>query len=259
MAPIFAWPVACNDWAVPSARICILLLLLTVSPSVSAQEHAPLTGDRMPDVRGFVSAGYDSTWVSDVGGSLVLMRPSPRASIGASLAVRLPVMMIPELDSVGASVGPGFSFVSRSGLGLTTRVTGGIRTASDDTGKKIALRLGSALAGGYFAPRFSVASELGLVTTFATHITHSEAVRDLFRDRYPEGQSGGTDGPKDGWYALTAHELRAGVLGGVRFTDRFALYGTAGWRFRNQVGGITANPPITALPFFVQVGGELSW
>jgi hypothetical protein len=143
-------------------------------------------------------------------------------------------------------------------LGLLTGVSLGLRTASDDTGSKIGARLISSLGAGYFRNPWSVVLGLESATTFATHVTHSEAVRDLFRDRYLDGQGEG-DGPKDGWYALGSHEFRTQLAGGLRLSEAFAMFVNLGWVFERHLGVVNVNAPISALPFVIGLGGEFRW
>jgi hypothetical protein len=234
--------------------------LCVVRPAV-AQEFAPQLGRTASDHRVFLSTGWDPTFVLDGGVERVLWRPTVASSVALAGALRLPWVLLPEFDSVGAAVGPIFATVTASGVGLRTAVYGSMRTASDATGRKVGLRLTPELTVGYFARNWSAAAVGNMTTTFATHMRHSEAVRDLFRDRYPEGQApgDGADGPHDGWYALTAQQFRAGATGGVRLSDSVGLYALAGYVFTPQVGVIDVNPPVGPLPFHAQLGGVVRW
>jgi hypothetical protein len=242
-------------------RILITLTCLSLVGSARAQELAPQVGAKVPPSRAWLALGYDKTWTQDVGYARVAWQPSSREALALAGGVRIPIFLLPELDSAAVAVGPSFSWVARSGFGFTASIQSSIRTASDTTGKKVGLALRSELRPGYYGERWALALQLTTTTTFATHMSHSEEVRDLFRDRYPEGQepANAIDGPRDGWYGLTSHELRVGATGGARLTRSFALYGLGGWTFRRQLGSIRINPPISALPFFVHAGGELRW
>jgi hypothetical protein len=225
---------------------------------LNAQELAPRLGEQVAERRVFASAGYDSTWVVDLGGAQHLLRPTPRTSLTLCAALRVPVVLVSELDSFGAIVAPRFGFVADNGLGVAASLGQGVRTASDATGDKVALRLNSVVEPGYHARGWSVLLRFAMVTTYAVHLRHSEAVKDLFNDRYPD-ETASSGGPRDGWYGLTGHEVRTGVAGAVGLNRWFALYGVGGWRWRRHLGVVGENPPISALPFFVQLGGEVSY
>lgn len=238
----------------------VIAALCGVRPAV-AQEFAPPLGRIAHDHRVFVSTGWDPTFVLDGCVERVVWRATDSSDLAVAAALRLPWVLVPELDSVGVAVGPVFTSVTASGVGLRTALYGSLRTASDATGNKVGVRLTPSLAVGYYARNWSAAAVSNMTTTFATHMRHSEAVRDLFRDRYPEGQQPGdrADGPHDGWYALTAQQFRAGATGGLELSDSVGLYFVAGYVLTRQVGVIGVNPPIGPLPFYAQLGGAVRW
>jgi hypothetical protein len=60
--------------------------------------------------------------------------------------------------------------------------------------------------GGYYAPRWFAAAELGFDWALSTHVAHNDHYRTLV---YP--------GARDGWYANPGGNARAGGQGGVSF------------------------------------------
>lgn len=60
--------------------------------------------------------------------------------------------------------------------------------------------------------------ELGRQYNIATHIKHSEWVKDTFRDLYPENVDG-INGPKDGWYSATVSRFRLGFVSSTSLND----------------------------------------
>jgi hypothetical protein len=248
--------------AYPSVlAVSSLLAALLVANAAPGQEAPPLVGREAPHSKTWVAVGYDKTWLADLGYARTVWRPAARQAVGLRAGLRLPLVLVPEFDSYGLAAGPEFSFVSVGGFGLASSIYGSMRTASDTTGTKFALRVSSELRPGYYQERWSLALNLSVTTTLSTYVHHSDAVRDLFRDRYPGGMEplDVQAGPKDGFYALTSHELRVGSVGGWRVTRAIAVYGGAGWTLRRQLGSITANPPISALPLLAQIGGQLRW
>jgi hypothetical protein len=242
----------------------ILWLVATVvatSRPAHAQEFAPQLTRVASDSRGFVSTGWDPTFVLDGGAEHTVWRPTRRSALTLGGALRLPLVLIPEFDSFGLAAGPSFTSVTKSGVGVRTALFASLRTASDATGTKVGARLTPELSAGYFARSWSASVVASMTTTFATYMHHSDAVRDLFRDRYPPGQapSNAIDGPKDGLYALTGQQYRLGAAGGLQLSKLVGLYLVAGYVQTPQVEEVGVNPPIGPLPFYMQLGGDLRW
>jgi hypothetical protein len=242
-------------------KVSVLSAMLFIASAARTQEAPPLVGREAPRTEAWLALGYDKTWLADLGYARTIWRPAARQAVALRAGLRLPLVLLPGFDSFGLALGPAFSFVTPSGFGFVSSLNGSMRTAADTTGTKIGLRLSSELRPGYYQRCWALALDLSMTTTLATYMHHSEAVRDLFRDRYPDSMQplDAELGPADGFYALTSHELRVGATGGWRASRAFVAYGLAGWSFRQELGTITANPPISALPFFTQLGGQLRW
>jgi hypothetical protein len=165
--------------------------------------------------------------------------------------------LLPEFGAWQLSLGLTGAWVSRSGLGATAGLHPDLRFARDSTGTKVAFGAALGTRPGYYAKTFSVALDALWSTAIATHMTHSEAVKDTFRDRYPGDASG--DHPQDGWYAFSSHRLRFGAAGGLVVGHAGAIHGSFGFAYTPQVQGIVANPPYAPLPFYVNAGGSYRW
>src|SRR5262249_41515723 len=81
-----------------------------------------------------------------------------------------------------------------------------LRGTEDDLGRMTALGADAALVGGYYAPHWFLASELGFDYALTTHITHSQ----LYRDTVYEDA-------RDGWYINPGGNFRLGGQAGASF------------------------------------------
>jgi hypothetical protein len=193
----------------------------------------------------------------DAGGSRQLVQVGGRVRLAGDGALRLPLVLLPGLDAWQLAFGLTGSGVLQNGLGATIGLHPDVRFADDSSGTKVAIGAALGARPGYYARRWSAALDLLWSTAVATHMSHSEAVKDTFRDRYPDGRAG--DGPEDGWFAFSSHRLRLGVAGGLAAAPWLAFHGSAGFAYTPQVGGILANPPISPMPFYANVGGAYRW
>jgi hypothetical protein len=96
------------------------------------------------------------------------------------------------------------------------------------------------VVGGYYAPRWFVAGELGFDWAMSTYVHHTDAYRSLVYA-----------GARDGWYANPGGNLRAGLQGGVSFgrTDVILRLGEV-----RDTGGA---PPL--LPFYGTLAVDTRW
>jgi hypothetical protein len=96
------------------------------------------------------------------------------------------------------------------------------------------------VVGGYYAPRWFVAGELGFDWAMSTYVHHTDAYRSLVYA-----------GARDGWYANPGGNLRAGLQGGVSFgrTDVILRLGEV-----RDTGGA---PPL--LPFYGTLALDTRW
>ncbi len=115
-----------------------------------------------------------------------------------------------------------------------------LRGASNDAGRFTGFGADLGAVGGYFAPGWFAAAELGLDWTLATRVVHSDAYRRLV-----------FAGARDGWYADTAATLRAGAQLGVSFGRHDLVLRLGGLR---DAGG--AKP---LLPIYATLGFGTRW
>lgn len=96
------------------------------------------------------------------------------------------------------------------------------------------------LTGGYYAPRWFAAGEVGVDLALTTHVTHTDAYR---MNVHPDA--------KDGWYADPGANLRAGVQAGLS-VDRYDFVARAG-----KVMDVDGEAPL--IPFYGTVSVAARW
>ena len=101
--------------------------------------------------------------------------------------------------------------------------------------------------------------DLGWQSTLLTHVRHAEAARATFQDRYPAGTTGGTDGPANGWYRLTAQRFRLGFLGAGRVSERVGWQVSIGSQFVLQRQGVGLSFAHGQVPVYAETGISLGW
>ncbi len=205
--------------------------------------------------------GWDSTWLAETGYARALPVRLGNAGSAAEVRLALPVVLVPGLSGGTAESGLTTLFRHPSHLGASAAVDTGLSWATDSLGDKVAWVGQVSVRPGYYADRFSVAADLTWRTSLATHISHSDAVHDLFDDRYPDGTEPAdtVDGPRSGWYALAANRLRLGLAAATRVGRAASLYAVGGWELTPQAQGIHNLPPIHSLQFTFRLGGGWRW
>gem|GEM_PF-6332516 len=223
-----------------------------------AQPAPPIAGRDSPASRLSLDVGWDPTWLFALGYSHRLARPTAQSSLWLDAGFRAPLTRVPLVEA--ASFVGGFTFVAttRSGWGTAVACHTSVMTADDSTGTKLGFALATSLRPGWYAPRWSVALDLLAKTTIASYMHHSDAVRDLFTDRYPDGRATAS-GPRDGIYALAARRYRLGLAVAWAPSASVGLHAVGGMSHDRQLSGITANPPVGPLPFYVEAGGAYRW
>lgn len=237
--------------------VAALLAALFAPSTAHAQAIAPVVGTDLAARRVWLGVGWDPTLTTDLGGSLEPLAPLTDFRLFADAAFRAPVVLLSGLDDWQLALGATFVFGTGKGLGATLGVHPDVRLANDTTGSKVALGAALGVRPGYYVKNWSVAFDALWSMALATHMAHSNAVKDLFEERYPSGARG--QGPHDGWYAFSSHRVHLGVSAGVAPARAIALHVSAGFAYTPQVAGILANPPIGPMPFFANLGGAYRW
>jgi len=123
---------------------------------------------------------------------------------------------------------------------LAASVAPTVRGTKNDIGRMTDLGADLGVVGGYYAPRWFVAAELGFDWAMTTHVSNS----DLYRSTvYP--------GARDGWYTNPGGNARAGLQGGVSF-GRHDIILRIG-----EVRDTSGQPPL--LPFYGTLAFDTRW
>lgn len=115
-----------------------------------------------------------------------------------------------------------------------------VRGTDNDVARMINVGPDVALLGGYYAPHWFAAAELGLDWALATHVTNSDTYRmDVYADA------------RDGWYGSSATTLRAGIQTGASFGGNDIVL-RAG-----RLQDLAGNPAL--FPFYATLGYDRRW
>ncbi|MCB9588380.1 MAG: hypothetical protein H6718_23430 [Polyangiaceae bacterium] len=201
--------------------------------------------------------GWDPTWLVSLGYSRGLDTPLGVSGTQLDAGLALPLTQIPRANAFKIWLG-GQRFWNTPGFGMATGSHFTLVLANDATGKKLGLGGELSLRPGYYHQRWSLALELAGRLALSTYIAHSDRVRDLYRNRYPDG-SGGAEGPQDGWYWLPAARYHVGVAGGWLASERLEFSGVLGFDYSPQVEGAIDNPSIGGVPFYIRTEGAYRW
>lgn len=239
------------------ALATVLALVFATRPARAEGVPVLVTGE-IPAARVWLTPGWDPTLTLALGYSRTVAPTPAWFALQADAFLRLPLILASNLDAWQLAGGASVACLRSSGWGVVARIHPSLTVAHDVTGTKLGVGVGLAAQPGFYGRRFSVAVDLAWSPTLATRMWHSEAVRDLYRDRHgPGGPAEG--GPRDGWYRTTAQRFRVGLAGGVRFLALWAVHASAGFAYTPQHAGILINPPVGPLPFYADLGAEYRW
>jgi hypothetical protein len=115
-----------------------------------------------------------------------------------------------------------------------------VRGTKNDISRMTDVGADIGLVGGYYAPRWFVAAELGFDWAMTTYVAHSDAYRATVYA-----------GARDGWYAKPGGNIRGGLQGGVSF-GRYDVVLRVG-ELRDTGG----EPPL--LPFYGTLAFDTRW
>jgi hypothetical protein len=147
-----------------------------------------------------------------------------------------------ELDTSDYRVRAGFMLpiVGPDRWKLAGGIAPTLRGTSNELGRMTSIGADFTLAGGYYAPHWFAAGELGFDWALTTYV-HSSA---LYR-------SAAYEQAKDGWYASPGGNLRAGIQGGASF-GRYDLILRVG-----ALRDIAAQPSL--FPFYGTLAFATHW
>jgi hypothetical protein len=182
-------------------RMAFVSLALAAAASASAQELnlATASTDRPSIVS--VRTGMDHALVGEIGYRHVLAWGDHPFFVGGDVAMPWAKADAGEYR-VRATLGVPFGGEHWKVAGwLSPTLRGTENAASDMAAVGVDLRL----TGGYYARRWFLAGEAGIDWVAATHITFSDAYRDMY------------SGARNGWYGNPGGTTYAGLNAGVSF------------------------------------------
>lgn len=254
------WELACCMHAPFFMRPWLWVPLALGLASANAHAQTPMiSGAPPPKHRVGLSLGWDPTWIAGLGyahSGPVLLEQYPTQF---EVALVLPVALLPSFDGARLEGGISTLFTKANKAGLAASAHTGLALADDSLGTHLGWSFAISVKPGYYAPRWSVALDLGYRTSLVTYMAHSDAVKDLFADRYPDGGPNADHGPKNGFYAFTAHRFRLGLMTGFRAGEHVGLFLTAGLQYTPQAQRLSGYAPLTSLPYDGQLGGDYRW
>jgi hypothetical protein len=115
-----------------------------------------------------------------------------------------------------------------------------VRQTKNDISRMTDVGADVGVVAGYYSARWFVATELGFDWAMTTHIAHTQVYRTAVYE-----------GARDGWYANSGGNLRAGLQGGVSFGHHDVILRIGGVR------GIDGDPPL--LPFYGTLAFNTRW
>jgi hypothetical protein len=238
----------------------LVALALGLVSSTAAADMVLVSSD-VPEHRLMLVVGWDQTWVAGLGYGQELSSRPAGGQIELQGQLTVPVLNVPEFDAAKLGIGAQSLWFGGSGLGVAAGIETSWVVTDDPTGTKLGWLGGVSARPGYYAESGAVALDLAWQEGILTYMHHSSTVKELFRDRYPDGQEvRNVDlGPDDGWYRFTVRRLRLGVAGGYVFSAPFAAHALVGFDYSPEVEGIIANPSIGGMPFYAKLGGDYRW
>ena len=228
-----------------------LVILCCLAAPCAAQ--LPIVSNTIADHRVFVTFGWDPVWVGALGYSRALRDFIGQNDAAFDIVVTVPPRLLAGLGAWKIAAGVTALFVGSSDVGSTAGVHTSLAHTRDDTGTKLAWGAALVLQPGYYGDGWAIAADGGWRGALATYMKHSQAIRDLFGDRYGDAANGSNDGPRDGWYRFTANRLCAGLVGGGG-GQTLAFFGAGGFEYTIQRQGILASPQLGQLPFYLDAG-----
>ncbi|MEJ7685139.1 MAG: hypothetical protein WKG06_46290 [Segetibacter sp.] len=110
----------------------------------------------------------------------------------------------------------------------------------------------------YYGKKWAKGFDAGWQYTLLTHIKHSEEAKKTFDERYPISTNG-VQGPKNGWYALTASRFRVGLTGATSISNSVTLQFAGGSVFSIQKQGILVGFAHAQVPVYIDVSLRYNW
>lgn len=185
-------------------------------------------------------------------------------ALGAGVALAAPLLLIPDARDLRASTGAATTFALGGDFRLSSGVSAFWATADDTTARANALGLEAGASGRYCRGRFYVGVPLRVRSTLLLHLDHHALMKTAYDDRYDNGSTNAPqgveriEGPRDGWYALTAWRVFGGLETGVA-SSRLAFHAGAGIHWAPQAQGLFFSPDTGHIPLYLETSLRLAF
>jgi len=211
----------------------VSLFVALFSWRAQAQEVNLARLDEGPANRVYVRTGAEWAFVAGVG-------YAHTAHVGQRRLVLLGELTAPwaaaDASDYQARVGALVPILAWRGWQLAASLEPTVRGTKNDVGRMTSLGANAGFTGGYYAPHWFAAGELGFDYTLTTRIAHSQ----LYRDTVYENA-------RNGWYVNPGGNYRVGGQAGASF-GRYELALRAGI-LRDMLGGQPMFPLYATLAF----------
>ncbi len=130
-----------------------------------------------------------------------------------SVSIILPVFLLENLDTYQVKVGGETTVFSKGNFSVNGNLTMGYNRTKNSNGVFTGLGNEIGLRPLYSVKHWSFGPIFEWRSTYATHIRHSELVKDTFKERYQPNNATSlvVNGPEDGWYHTKSSHLSFGL------------------------------------------------
>jgi hypothetical protein len=167
----------------------------------------------------------------------------------------VPLSLIPDYGGIRLGGAASALFTAKNGWGILFGLGPDALFSRNAHSSQFAFGAEGFVRPGYWMNNGLLALDLGYRLGYATCIIHRAPTDALFGDRYP----GASTGPREGCLPLAAQRFRAGLMFAI--TSMTAGFGgvhlAGGVQYTPQIEGVFSSYPMTALPFYVQLGASM--
>lgn len=185
-------------------------------------------------------------------------------ALSGGVALGAPLLLIPDWRDFRLSAGLSASFALGGDFRLASGASTFWATANDGTARSHALGLELGASARYCQAHWYIGVPVRLRSTAFLHLAHSETMKSAYDDRYDNGSTNAPqsseriEGPRDGWYALTAWRVFTGLETGVAYAP-VAFHAGAGTFWAPQAQGLFFSPETGQIPLYLEIDVRLAF